>query len=193
MSLVPAFQIGLWNAWIFELYSLLPCPIFILTPLKKRGPANPETLPLEQKEKRIFGFSRVVMFLPFIYSIFLPLQLGTTWFYVGLPIALMGLILYTIVWVNLATTPTANGPATGGLYRYSRHPMYLTGFLMAIGISIACASWLFLLLSIISFFFANVRYAGMEERSLLEEYGNVYREYMDRTPKWIGMPKSGNK
>ena len=191
MSLIPAFQIGLWNAWIFELYVLLPCLLLTLTPLKKRAPPNPDTLPLNQAEKRIFGLSRVIMFLPFIYSIFLPLKLGTTWFYIGLPVALLGLVLYTIVWVNLVTIPPGDGPATRGLYRFSRHPMYLTGFLMAIGISIACASWLFLLLSIISFFFANVRYAGMEERFLLEKYGDVYHEYMDRTPKWIGMPESG--
>jgi len=31
---------------------------------------------------------------------------------------------------------------------------------------------------------------GAEERFLLEKYENAYREYMDRTPRWIGMPKS---
>ena len=30
-----------------------------------------------------------------------------------------------------------------------------------------------------------------EERCCLERYGNVYREYMNRTPRWIGIPKSG--
>jgi protein-S-isoprenylcysteine O-methyltransferase Ste14 len=133
------------------------------------------------------------MFLPIIYSIFLPLKLGTTWFYVGLPIALVGLVMYTIVWINLVSIQPGDGPATGGLYRFSRHPMYLTGFLMAIGISIACASWLFLVLSIASLFFANVRYASFEERFLLEKYGDAYREYMDRTPRWIGIPKSGGR
>jgi hypothetical protein len=29
-----------------------------------------------------------------------------------------------------------------------------------------------------------------QERSCLEMYGDAYREYMDRTPRWIGMPKS---
>jgi ABC-type proline/glycine betaine transport system permease subunit len=29
MALIPAFEIGLWNAWIFELYALLP--ILLLT------------------------------------------------------------------------------------------------------------------------------------------------------------------
>ena len=28
-----------------------------------------------------------------------------------------------------------------------------------------------------------------EERHCLKVYGNAYREYMDRTPRWIGIPK----
>jgi protein-S-isoprenylcysteine O-methyltransferase Ste14 len=31
----------------------------------------------------------------------------------------------------------------------------------------------------------------VEERFLLEKYGESYREYMERTPRWIGVPKSG--
>jgi len=29
-----------------------------------------------------------------------------------------------------------------------------------------------------------------EERFCLEKYGDAYREYMNRTPRWIGFPKS---
>ena len=29
-----------------------------------------------------------------------------------------------------------------------------------------------------------------EERFLLEKYGDIYREYMNRTPRWIEIPKS---
>ena len=138
--------------------------------------------------------SSKIIYLPaVVYSIFLPLKLGTTWFYVGFPIALVGLIMLLTVWVSFATTPFDDEPITTGLYRYSRHPMYLTSFLMDIGISIACASWLFLVLSIASVLFAHIRFAGFEERLCLEKYGDAYREYMDRTPRWIGMPKLGRK
>jgi len=69
--------------------------------------------------------------------------------------------------------------------------MYLTGFLADIGVGIACAWWLFLLLTIVSIiltlFFVNI-----EERFLLEKYGDTYREYMNRTPRWIGIAKSEN-
>jgi len=30
-----------------------------------------------------------------------------------------------------------------------------------------------------------------EERLCLETYGEAYRKYMDRTPRWIGMPRPG--
>jgi protein-S-isoprenylcysteine O-methyltransferase Ste14 len=31
---------------------------------------------------------------------------------------------------------------------------------------------------------------GAEERWCLEKYGDAYQEYMNKTPKWIGIPKS---
>ena len=66
--------------------------------------------------------------------------------------------------------------------------MYLTGFLADIGVDIACAWWLFLLLTIVSIiltlFFVNI-----EERFLLEKYGDTYREYINRAPRWLGIPK----
>jgi protein-S-isoprenylcysteine O-methyltransferase Ste14 len=196
MSPIPDFAIGVWNAWIFELCTLLPLPIVLLiqkrraSKSEKSTDAKGELDYMSRTEKRLFAFSRVVMFLPIIYSIFLPLKLGTTWFYVGLPVALVGLIMLWTVWGSFASTSIDNEPMTKGLYRYSRHPMYLTGFLMDIGISIACASWLFLLLSIASMLFAHVYFASFEERLCLEKYGDAYRDYMKKTPKWIGIPKS---
>ena len=198
MSLIPVFEIGLWNAWIFELCALIPVPIVLLiqkrraSKSEKGAESKSEPDYMNETEKRLFGFSRVVMFLPIIYSIFLPLKLGTTWFYVGFTIALVGLIMLLTVWVKFATTPLDDEPITTGLYRYSRHPMYLTMLLMGIGVGIACASWLFLLLSIASVLFA-IRFVGIEERWCLEKYGDAYHEYMDRTPRYIGIPKSEAK
>ena len=67
--------------------------------------------------------------------------------------------------------------------------MYVTAFIFFLGVSIATASWVFLvfttLLIAASFYFAHV-----EEESCLEKYGDAYREYMKRTPKYLGIPKS---
>ena len=101
---------------------------------------------------------------------------------------MLGLILYTIVWVNVTTSPP-DKPITKGLYHYSRHPMYVTFPLIFIGMSIATTSWLFLVLSI-TLIITHFYNGTVEERECLEAYGKAYQEYMNRTPKWVGIPKS---
>ena len=189
MELIPVFEIGLLNAWIFILLVLLPLLLVVLFRkgvFKKTDSIH--TSLLTGKENKIFIFSKVILFSIFIYSIFLPLQLGTVWFYTGSPIYLSGLILHTISWVNVAISPSGK-PVTKGLYRYSRHPMYVSFPLIFIGTSIASASWLFLLLSIV-LIITHFYNGTIEERECLEVYGKAYREYMSKTPKWIGVPKS---
>jgi protein-S-isoprenylcysteine O-methyltransferase Ste14 len=192
MSITPVVEIGLWNAWIFMLLVLLPLPLVVL--FRKgvfKKTASIHASILTGTENKIFIFSKIIMLSIFIYSIFLPLQLGTIWFSIGLTIYLLGLILQTIAWVNVATSPV-DKPVTKGLYRYSRHPMYVNIPLIFIGMGIASASWLFLLLSII-LIITHFYNAIPEERECLEAYGNAYREYMNRTPRWIGTPKLEKK
>ena len=105
MQLIPAFEIGLLNAWIFWLYFMLPMVVFSIPSMKKRAPATPDMSVLEKRAIRINIISKTIMFFPILYSIFLPFTLGTLWFYIGLPIALIGTVLYIIVWVNLANRP----------------------------------------------------------------------------------------
>ncbi len=92
---------------------------------------------------------------------------------------------------NFATTPKEK-PVTKGIYRISRHPMYFFGFLIYGGIGIASASWLYLLLAAAYIIFNNIS-VRVEERVCLKKYGDAYREYMNRTPRWIGIPKSEKK
>ena len=186
MSLVPVFGIGIWNAWIFMLCSLIPV---FFTPLiaRDREEEASFTVDFSKMQKNALLSLHIICFILVVYSIFLPLKLGTVWFYVGLPIFLLGLVPYTMVTVNFATTPL-DKPVTKGVYRYSRHPMYLTPFLIFIGVGIASASWIFLLLSVVYIVMPPL-FIDAEERFCLEKYGDTYREYMRRTPRWIGIPK----
>jgi protein-S-isoprenylcysteine O-methyltransferase Ste14 len=132
-----------------------------------------------------------VIIMPFaiIYSFFLPLKLGTVGFYVGLPISILGIIMPFIAQVSFVTAPL-DKPLTSGMYRISRNPEYFSVFLQYLGISISCLSWVFVVCAlawIISFHIEVVRY---EEPFLIEKYGDAYKEYMNRTPRWIGIPKS---
>jgi protein-S-isoprenylcysteine O-methyltransferase Ste14 len=192
MSLVPAFEIGLWNAWILTLYFLLH-PLIMLIIDKAVGTGDifrKMGTPTYNKTESIINIFHTVLFFGlFIYSIFLPLQLGTAWFYVGLALCILGVVTWTIAIVNIANIPLSE-PWTKGLYRYSRHPMNLAGYLILIGAGIASASWIFLLFSL-AYIILSAILAIAEERSCLQKFGNAYREYTNRIPRWIGIPKSG--
>ena len=189
MSLIPAFEIGVWNVWIFMLYHSLPMPVLMLV---HREVMREEMKPHGETERKLYLPMWIIWLAACIYSIFLPIRLGTMWFYVGLPISLVGLIAYTAVIVNFITNPIDKEPLTKGLYRFSRHPMYITQLVMFIGVGIACASWVFLLFSIIYTILSFI-YAIPEEHHCREKYGSAYREYMNKTPRWIGIPKSESK
>jgi len=190
MSWSPALETGLWNAWILVFHPLL-FPLIMIAMYKagigdmwkKMG-----EVPYENGEKRVFMISMVVMLLLLGYSVFLPLKLGTVWFYAGLATYLAGLVLYLTAIVNIATTPLGQ-PFTKGIYRYSRHPMLFSSWITFVGASIASASWILLLLSVV-FIVLQTAEATAEERGCLERYGDEYQEYLNRTPRWIGMPKS---
>jgi protein-S-isoprenylcysteine O-methyltransferase Ste14 len=192
MSLVPAFDIGIWNAWILILFTLLtyvPGQLINKEALKKvdEGWASGQW---SRTERLLAKLTHVVIIpLVIIYSVFLPLKLGTVWLYVGIPIYFIGWIMNLVAGINIATIPFDKEPITRGVYRFSRHPAYFGGFLFYLGIGIACASWVFLLLAVAWIVLWQIAVPG-EERSLLKKYGDAYRKYMNRTPRWIGIPKS---
>jgi protein-S-isoprenylcysteine O-methyltransferase Ste14 len=190
MSLVPAFDIGVWNVWIFMLLYFLTMPLLRLISkdaLEKSDVAAPKNI-YTKTENGIVSFYQYSFLLAFIYSIFLPLKLGTTWFYAGLPICLLGFILLLIAYLNFAAAPPGE-PLTRGLHRYSRHPVYLTQIIFFIGVGIASASWIFLLFTILRTI-SSFMLVIPEERFCLDKYGDIYREYMNRTPRWIGLPNT---
>jgi protein-S-isoprenylcysteine O-methyltransferase Ste14 len=90
--------------------------------------------------------------------------------------------------INFAATPM-NKPVTKGVYRYSRNPMFIGWFLLYFGIAIACISWIYIVITVL-FILITAYLSPFEEAITLEHYGKAYEEYMKKTPKWIGMPKS---
>jgi protein-S-isoprenylcysteine O-methyltransferase Ste14 len=182
MSLLPAFEIGLWNAW------LLTIPLFLFIMLSGLLPRDigRRITPVEEVKKNN-KLMLVIFFFMLIYSVFLPLKPGA-WFYTGFAIYLVGLIICVIAMLNIAATRPGE-VFTTGVYRYSRHPIALGTLLPFVGAGIASASWLFLLLSanlaVISHFLVIT-----EEAATAKKFGNAYIRYMERTPRWIGLPKS---
>lgn len=192
MSLAPVFEIGLWNAWILQLLFFLTMivpDLLIGKEGRKRTKRISQFVPFNRAEK-ILAYSTHVIIMPFVvvYSIFLPLETNTVWLYVGLPIFALSLVMNVVIILNFAATPI-DEPVTKGVYRILRHPIYFGGFLMYIGVGIACASWVVLLCAVLWLVLFHI-VVPTEERFLVEKYGGAYQEYMNSTPRWIGIPRS---
>ena len=187
MTLIPAFEIGVWNAWIFVI------PMLIITFSDMRVTAARESgqsgdFKLTRKEKRITNAVFLPMIVSFIYAVFLPLRLGTTWLYSGLVIYLFGVAFSIVALLNFATSPK-DEVITKGLYSISRNPMYIGLLLMQVGLAIICSSWVYLLLTLALLILLNENLSA-EERCCLHRYGDPYRQYKSKTPRWIAMPKA---
>ena len=194
MSLTPAFEIGVWNAWIFwalMILSMIIPDFFMSKEAKLRKKRASQWIPYNKKRDMILArlTHSAIMPISIIYSIFLPLKIGTTWFYIGLVILIAALFISLMSITNFANTPV-DKPVTCGIYRVSRHPVYLSGFLLYLSVAIASVSWIILLCAILWIVFFHIA-TPSEEGYLISLYGDTYRDYMNRTPKWLGLPKSG--
>ncbi len=96
-----------------------------------------------------------------------------------------GLLIWTFVTLGRNLTDTVvtrqeHSLVTTGPYRYIQHPFYLA-FAVAVGsTTLLTANWFFLLAGAVPFLFILAR-LPIEERKLLERFGEPYAEYRART------------
>ena len=70
---------------------------------------------------------------------------------------------------------------TRGVYRFVRHPMYLSFVVLGIGQALLLANWIAGLAGLASVALLVIVRVPREERMMIEQFGDEYREYMRRT------------
>lgn len=106
-------------------------------------------------------------------------------FAVGVAVLISGSLLRRHCWRMLGSSFTGDVRAsanqqivTRGAYAFVRHPSYTAGILLNTGVGIALGSWASAgLLALASFAVYSYRIA-VEERALLAEIGEPYRQFM---------------
>lgn len=73
---------------------------------------------------------------------------------------------------------------TDGYYKHIRHPAYLGAVLLVVGLPIACSSLYGFSVMVMAILFLNLR-IRIEEKMLIDAFGEEYIEYMKRTKKLI--------
>lgn len=74
---------------------------------------------------------------------------------------------------------------TNGIFRYIRHPMYAAHFLWAIAQALLLQNWIAGWAFLVAFFPVYLQRCPKEEKMVLEQFGDGYREYMSRTGRLI--------
>ncbi len=137
-----------------------------------------------------WGLFRSGMVLTFVVAILdwnaTPL-LDWTRFIVGLPLGLGGLFITVCGYFNLGLGNTycgSDGLVSHGLYRFSRNPQYTASIVGLIGLSIGANSILTIALSCVMIG-TYVLMSLVEEDWLKQAYGATYREYCERTARFL--------
>jgi len=183
MELVPTLKIGWLNGWILlcllcliEGFLLIVFPKDVVTRLFDRSG-------WDKKQRTFTVIGKLFSLACLILIILTPLKIGSSALVVGIILYILGLVGLIIAILNFRNTPLGQ-PVTGGLYRLSRHPQILMLFVLFVGICVAIGSWLALLILMVS---KLVQHLGIlaEEEVCLERYGDSYRAYMKRVPRYF--------
>jgi protein-S-isoprenylcysteine O-methyltransferase Ste14 len=121
---------------------------------------------------------------------FLPAALPTGWlgamvFVLALTLGVWAIVTMTRAGSNVPTNRPTTTIVESGPYRFTRNPIYLGMFLGLIGLAIAFDNlWLLMMLAP---FALVIRYGvvAREEAYLERKFGDVYRGYRSRVPRWL--------
>jgi protein-S-isoprenylcysteine O-methyltransferase Ste14 len=114
------------------------------------------------------------------------------WFWLGIGLLLLGSALRRHCFKMLGSYFTANVKVADdqtvikeGAYRWVRHPSYTGGMLMYLGTGLALTNWLSVLVIVILGGLGYAYRVRVEERALASALGQSYREYMQRTKRFV--------
>jgi len=183
MELFPTLKIGWLNGWLFIfLLGLVEGVLFLAFPkaVVKRLFDRSGWSPKQQ----VFTIAGKLCALVCIALLtFTPLKVGQPVFVVGSFLIVLSLIGLAKAMCDFRNTPLDEA-VTRGIYHLSRHPQIVTSSLVILGTCIAVGSWLAAAVWAVA---RVMEHFGIlaEEEVCLRQYGESYRTYMKRIPRYF--------
>lgn len=191
--------------WIFLAFILIFNRIIPAYRAKKSdGRLLPDRAAVHAEGKFTF-ILRIILFVVFLsflvlYSVdppfaeFLHLHFPLWLRWSGTAIALLGVCLWVYAqavlgrfWSPQLQLQKEHKIVTSGPYRVMRHPIYSAMVVWVIGLALFTANVVFVLLGLLTVVGLLAR-IPREEKMLIEQFGDVYKQYMHRTgrffPRW---------
>lgn len=116
-------------------------------------------------------------------------QFGYLGMYINIGLAIIALFLILNGWYNIykkywSKEKGVGSLVTTGVYRYIRHPQYTGLLLLSLGMIIEWATLPMLIIFPVMVYM-YIRLAKKEEQDMIGEFGVDYRNYMERTKRFI--------
>ncbi len=155
-----------------------------------------------QAEGKLFIAMRLLLAVPLYLAMFayminpqwlawsaLALPAWLRWLGAGLAVAVIPLLywLFRSLGKNVSETVLTKERhelVTHGPYRWIRHPLYTTAAIGIFALGLVAANW-FMLVMILLIMMTLPALAAKEEALLMEKFGEAYREYMQRTGRFL--------
>ena len=144
----------------------------------------------------------IIIWLTIIITIFLSVYIASTYHfpllnspiikYVGIVVIYIGVIFRILAIRSLGkfftvavTIREGHRLKKDGFYKYLRHPSYLASLLSFVGLGITLNNWISLAQITIAILFVFIIRINVEEKILIEQFGNEYLEYQKSTKRII--------
>lgn len=183
VELWPELRFGLLNGWIaLVLLSLTEGICFLAFPrdvVKRLFDRSGWS----EKQVVFTVIGKLCALVCLVLLTFTPLKIKSPVFIVGAVVTALGVLGLITALVNFWRTPL-DQPVERGLYRISRHPQIVMSSIVLLGGTIAIGSWTAVLALAAGRVLSHLGILG-EEEVCLRQYGDSYREYMQRVPRYL--------
>ncbi len=175
-------SVEFYNAWIpAGVYFVLSTAFFFLLPRYKK--IEFFNVP---RIKYVSVLNSILYYGFLFFCIFIPLKKNSMWLYIGISLFIGGMLLYASAMFRFAITEYQK-PITKGIYKYSRHPIYVSFFIAGFGIVIASASYILLILFCL-YLITTIKIMKAEEEECLRRFDHEYAYYYRKTNRFINLP-----
>jgi protein-S-isoprenylcysteine O-methyltransferase Ste14 len=189
---------------IFEIFFW----IAIVAEMAIRAPISQKQRKESKSERRVSIQEKILLGLLFLAMFFIPLAYSATnWLdfanyslpnwagWLGVFLLMSALLVFWrshadlgLNWSPSLEIRTEHKLITNGIFGYIRHPMYASQWIWVIAQPLLLQNWLAGFLNMLVFVVFYYLRVGVEEKMMLDTFGNEYREYMNKTgaiiPKW---------
>jgi protein-S-isoprenylcysteine O-methyltransferase Ste14 len=182
VELFPELQLGFANGWLsvvafFFLYGLLL--LYFRQQVRRR---LYDRAGWTQGQRIASAVGLPFALVGIVLIVLTPLKIGQPIFLVGLVVYLLGTLAFVRSLFDFRNAPK-NQPATAGLYRWSRNPQWVAFALVILSTGLMVGSWVAIGFLSVRIVLNHYRILG-EERACLQAYGDTYREYMHKVPRY---------